>query len=248
MIRIYIVAIIFLSALGSCKKISFEGSPGTLAVFNALDDQVNLYTNFSGTQNFRYSTANLIMNKQFNPAVYRIKINRNPQPLALYASTDTLPKDAPVLSLDLTLNDGDINSLFVYGTKEAAKHILLKESIPGVKVNDSLTWVRFINLSEYQHISLNIAGEVPGSLVEALPYEQNSGFIQLAADHTVNNYVFEARDTNTGELLFSYTTDKINDYNNIFQGWFNRPNTLVFAGKPGATGTNAPKLYLMANR
>jgi hypothetical protein len=243
-----LVAVILFSALGACKKINFEGSPGVLAIFNSLDNQVNLYTNFSGSQDFQYRTAKLIQNNQFQPNQNRITLNKNPQSLALYASTDTLPKDAPVLNLELDINAGDIYSLFVYGSKEDAKHLLLKESIPGVLEKDSLTWVRFINLSGYPHISLNIAGNTPGSLVSDLPFEQNTAFIHLDANHAVNNYVFEVRDKNTGDLLFAYSTDKINDYKNLFNPWFNKPNTLVFAGKPGGTGTNAPKLYLMANR
>lgn len=243
-----LVFIIIVSALGSCKKTSFDGSPGVLAVFNAIDDQVNLYTNFSGSPDFSYSTANMISNKQFQPGNHRYKIISNPQPLALYATTDTLPKDAPVLKLDLTVNDGDIYSLFVYGPKDNAKHTLLKESIPGVQEKDSLTHVRFINLSGYPNISLNIFENAPGSLVDDLPYEQNSGFIRLDADHSVSGYTFEARDKNTGLLLASFAVERINNFDNIYNGWFNRSNTLVFAGKPGGTGTNVPQLYLMANR
>lgn len=243
-----LLAVSLLSGFGACKKMSFEGSPGTLSIFNALDNQVNLYTNFSGGQEFRYRTANLLLNNQFQPTKNRISIRSNPQPLALYASTDTLPKDEPVLKLDLNMKEGDIYSLFVYGLKEEAKHILLKESIPGFKETDSVTWIRFINLSGYPNISLNIAGNTPGSLAEDVALEQNSGFIRLDANHTVDSYMFEARDKNTGVLLFAYLADKVNDYKNLYNNWFRKPNTLVFAGKPGGTGANAPKLYLMTNR
>ena len=245
---IVLIALILVTVFASCRKINFEGSPGTLVVFNALDDQINLYTNFSGSHPFNYSTASLIRNKEFQPNNYRYKIDRAPLPLALFASTDTLPKDEPVLKLDLDLKAGDTYSLFVYGQKDAAKHLLLKDLIPGVKEKDSLVWVRFINLSGFPNISFNIAGNDPGALVSDLAYEQNSGFLQLPADHTVFNYVFEVRDKSTGSLLFSLTTERINDYTNLYNGWFNRPNTLVFAGIPGASGTNAPKLFMMANR
>ena len=243
-----LVAVMLLSAFGACKKINFEGSPGNLAIINALDNQVNLYTNFSGSQDFRYYTAMLLLNNQFQPSNNRFKISSNPQSLALYASTDTLPKDAPVLKLDLDIKDGDIYSLFVYGLKEDAKHILLKESIPGIKEKDSVTFIRFINLSGYPNISFNIAGSTPGSLAADVAYEKHTDFIRLDANHTVNNYVFEARDKNTGDLLYAYSAVDVNDYKNLYNIWFNRPNTLVFTGRPGGAAPNVPKLNLITNR
>lgn len=200
--------ILILSMLSSCKKRVFEGTPGTVLLFNAMNDGVNVITNLSGTSNFRYNAALNVFNKQFN-TVDKINIRQSPQPLALYAYPDTLSTNAPVMNLSLDVKQGEIFSLFLFGEKKTAQYLLHKDIIPSGSTLDSLTFIRFINLSEGQNVKINFRDNTPGSLVNNLVFKQVSEFIPLSANKSVSEYVFEVRDSQTDNLLASYTASDI---------------------------------------
>ncbi len=161
-----------------------------------------------------------------------------------------MEKDGPILTGMLDFEKGAIYSLFVYGSKSAAKYSWHKDLIPALGMSDSTTHIRFANFSEEQDISVNLKGQPTGSFIQQLPWKSISGFIELSANRSVAKYEFEIRHLATGDLITTYIADKVNDFtlNNGNNVWYNRSNTLVLVGKPGGTGTLQPKVTVMPNR
>ncbi len=89
------------------------------------------------------------------------------------------------------------------GTKEHPEVLYLDDLPPAP--TDSSAGIRFVNLSPgLDHISINIAGQSPGSEVADLPYLQPSSFKKYNARANSNQYVFEMVDKSTGEIILTY--------------------------------------------
>jgi hypothetical protein len=237
--KCFAVAAFLAIASLSCKKQQlYEGNPAVLQVFNALEDGTWLYANLTGTHPIRYANALLLANQRYG----KMNINDVVQPLAFYTTTDTLPKDTPVWNTDLKLERGKMYSLFLFGEKTHAEHRLIENNYPRYRTDDSVTNVRFANMSNGQPVSINLKGNPAGSLVSSLPYKEVTAFIALKADKSVASYEFEFRDADTGALLGSSLASDVNNYlfGNIY---LNRSWMLVLAGKPGGSTLNIITVY-----
>jgi hypothetical protein len=237
--------------LSACSKNEVTtGSPATVQIYNALNDGTALYVDRSeeGPVYFKFNrllTSNtyvLGMNVQYfdipNPTI------------AFYSAPDTLTKDAPLLKSVFNFDPGGIYSLFVYGSKATPGYTIMKDIIPPLKGVDSVTNIRFANFSEDQAISINLKDQPSGSFISEVSLGTASAFIELSANNAVAKYDFEIRDQITGELLASFTADKVNDHtnNNGSNLWYNKSNTLVFVGKKGETGLLLPRVIKMSHR
>jgi hypothetical protein len=238
----YLLLLLLTVVAGACSKQKTpEESPATIMLFNALEDGITIRANLSGQHPIQYNTALLLPPRNHT----KIHSKQAVQPFAFYASADTMPKDEPVWSGDLTLQSGNIYSLFLYSGAQQAEALLLEEKLPGFS-KDSVTYVRFANMSNGQPVSANIQGKPHGSLISQLDFKSVSAFIPLPADMSVSNYVFEIRDATTEALLAAYTANSIGDYSSI-NNFLHKPMTLVLTGKRGGTGENLPKLNFFPN-
>ncbi len=246
MMRKYFAALVFLAAASlSCKKQKEpEGNPAVLQVFNALEDGVQLYANLSGTHPIPYSNALLIASKRSA----RMNLSGNIQPLAFYGGKDTLPESRPAWSRDLPLESGKLYSLFLFGEQAKPGHLLIENKYPPFRTDDSVTNVRFANMSNGQPVSVNLKGNPPGSLLGNLPFKEVSAFAALKADRSVSQYEFEFRDAATGALLGTFLAPSVNDYSLGPNLYLNMSWMLVLAGKPGGTGVNELSISKVDNR
>ena len=233
----YLLLLMLTIMAGACsKQKSPEESPATVMLFNALEDGITIRANLSGQHPIQYNTALLLPPRNHT----RIHSKQAVQPFAFYASADTMPKDAPVWTGDLPLQRGNIYSLFIYGNQQQAETLLLEEKLQGFS-KDSVTYLRFANMSNSQPVSVNIQGKPHGSLINQLNYKTASAFIPLPADKTVVEYVFEVRDAVTEELLVTYTASNVGDYSDL-NNYLHRSLTLVLTGKRGGAGDNQLQL------
>lgn len=240
-------AIAVVGVFASCEKRTFESTPATVLLFNALDDGTNLIVNMNETGYMRYNMALQLRNRSFNQESF-VHVNSSPQPIAFYANYDTLPKDAPALNVNLDVKDGELYSMFIYGERAAAEYLLNKDRIPSNNLTDSVTYIRFVNLSANQDVAINLKGTATGSFISRLSFKQVSEFIPLKIDQFTSSYEFEVRDLITDNVLSSYIAKDINKFTSISNQWYNRSNTLVFAGKKDGSGNNVQALHLMPNR
>jgi hypothetical protein len=121
--------------------------------------------------------------------------------LYVYPTADSLN---PYYNQPLSVQEGEIYSLFLAGPPAKVDAVLIKENIPFI--TDSSFSVRFINLSPNSDaISINIVGKPDGSEVSNLAYKQISDFKSYQALSTNASYAFQVRQISTGKLLASYT-------------------------------------------
>ena len=107
----------------------------------------------------------------------------------IVSAEDTL---AQLLSTAITLEAGDIGTLFLLGQGGEMQGMFFNESLPAL--SDSLTGVRFINLSpDSGPVSVTLSGQ-DGNLASDLSYPDDSGYLELEARRQVGTYVFEFRD------------------------------------------------------
>lgn len=248
--RILIALPVMLSIMvGSCKKTTLNtGNPATLQVFNALDEEVALRANLSGNHPIQYSTAQLMYNKFYLPNNNVFYIQSFPQPFSVYSETDTLPKDNPVLDIDLDLEKGKVYSLFLHGNKTNAAYTLISDQLPTPVAGDSVTFIRFANFSAGQVMSVNLKGEPYGSLIQNLAFKSVSAFIPVKADMSVTDHEIEIRDQTSGTLIATYITYGLNRNSPYWSSpnmWLYKTNTLVLTGKPGGSGSDMQMIYQM---
>lgn len=208
-----ITAISWLLVL-SCRKNEID-PPGvaSLTIINTVKGSSSLVPDFSGTASLpnHYANALQLLYNTFQPN-YQLRSHRGKQQLALYNYPDTLPKDRPLLELELDLPVGSIHSLFVTGTIQAPDTFLTHDLPPYHPPGDSTTGIRFVNLVQGSSpVSINLTGQPNGSETGRLAYKQVSVFKNYAATAAVSSYTFEFRDAATGDLLCSYTAEGIND-------------------------------------
>lgn len=243
--------LLLLTVFPSCKKKAYEGNPATIQVFNAMDNGLRLYANLSGVHPIQYKTSLLVGNKFYMLDNNLITTTSYPQRIDFYSIPDTMPHDRPLLNVNAAINAGEIYSLFLYGDKSTPGYSLVKDNIPAINRQDSTTHLRFANFSEAQAISVNIQGQANGSFIQNLSFKSLSDFVELDADITVANYVFEIRNQATGALLATFTTFGLNPaggYPGSVNNWIFKSNTIVFTGKPGSAFPNSPRVSTMNHR
>lgn len=222
----------------SCEKQRvIEGNPASLQVFNATDDGLELRANLTGRHPIPYFNTLKIDNRK----VAKMLISDAEVPVAFYAGADTLPQNTPVWNNNMRLETGRIYTLFLFGEKKSVAHILKEERFAGNRADDSVTHVRFVNMSEGQQVSVNLKGSAAGTLAGNLSFKDITEFTMLKVDKSVASYEFEFRDAVTGVLLGSFMASDIGNYmrGNIY---LNASWSLVLVGKPGGTGLNAQRI------
>jgi hypothetical protein len=254
--RSIVVTFLLSLLITSCDKEAAILPPGaSLSMIAAMPDVEMLYTSFAGTdrpENYLYS--GILLYNNYNLSSGGSSLFNRPagdQRLAFYRRGDTLHPEKPFIALTLPLKAGGIYSLFLAGTAAAPDTLFTEEIIPWYSVKDSVTGLRFINLSPGSNpVTINIAGKADGSEVEALPYKSYTGFIPYPAHANVNDYTFEFRDKSSGKLLASFNTGKMNKYASTprvteVNKWLFRNSTLVLLGLPDGQGAQAQKVAII---
>jgi len=223
----YITILIVAAAyffFGSCNKheVDLTGFSANVAVVNAIASRDGtIKINFTGHK-LIYADA-MALAYDYNDGKYAngilnfgLPIN-TPHSLILALEKDTVK---PFFDQTLIFASSDSYTLFVTGTSEAPKPILVKDSLPILA--DSTTGLRFVNLSpDAGEISINLKGEKIGSEVGRLPYGFITHFKTYPARTANSTLTFEFRDKVTGDLLTAYF------YNN--NAW-SRNVTLIMRG------------------
>ena len=230
---------LFLILMGfvcSCKKqTATEGTPVVMYTFNGLDNGVTLAGNYSELHPISYFRAQQIFSRNSSFATFETPAIR----ARYFALPDTLAKDMPVFEQNLELGKGLTYSLYMIGDKSAVDHLLVEDKLKGYNPNDSVTYMRVVNISNDQPISVNIKNDPNGNLINSLPYKGASDFLEIKADWTHPEYELEFRDAITGELLFTHIVMEVSGPNLPVNRYLNKNWTLVFVGKRGATDANA---------
>lgn len=147
----------------------------------------------------------------------------------------------------LPLQKGGIYSLFLCGSDTTnPDYLFTSDSLPFYPSGDSVTGIRFVNLSAGSNpISINLEGNPNGSEVSSLPYKSITGFKPYTDNSTTQDILFVVRDAATGDSLTQFDFNAYNSYNNGygltdptnngFQLTF-KSITIALIGQPG---TNA---------
>ena len=242
--------------LTACNKDPEILTPGaSLAIIAAIPDADRLYTSFAGTDRLESYVSSSVLNYSNYTGTGRASIAftrpAGDQRLAFYRRTDTVNPGKPLMALNIPLKVSGIYSLFLTGTAAAPDTIFMEDIIPWHSIKDSVTGLRFINLSPGSNpISINIAGKIQGSEVDQLPYKSVTAFTMYPADASINDYTFEFRDKVSGKLLATYNTGKMNKYASTARltevnKWLFRNSTLVFLGLPDGQGVQAQKVAIV---
>ncbi|QEC42102.1 hypothetical protein [Pseudobacter ginsenosidimutans] len=230
----------------SCKKNKFEDFPAVCQVFNAIDNNVHLYTNLSLSRPIIFNSARELKNKDSVLKNTMLIMHEFPQTLQLFTTTDTLPENGPVLNTVLDVKEREIYSLFVYGQKSAVSHTLVHEMIPHSNFQDSSCNIRFANFSSTAVISINLKGEPPGSFIQSLAAKTLSAFTPLLFNLTTDkSYDFEIRDHATGDLITTYNMSSDKNKLEFSRHWLWGPTTLVLTGHPGEPSPNHQRISPM---
>lgn len=233
----FIALLLSVALMSACtKQKSPEGNPSTIIVFNALENGTIVRANLSGKHPVKYITALQIWARGQN----RLYSDQTVQPVAFFASADTMPDDSPVWSGDLLLEKGNIYSLFIVNGDKGGEHVFQQEHIPGLK-KDSVTYMRFANMSNGPAISVNIKGQPNGSFVSSLNFKGISSFAEIPLNKSLSSLTYEVRDAASGNLIAEYTTNDMNVYT-YGNGFLHKAYTLVLTGKPGAAGQDLQRL------
>ncbi|BAV07721.1 hypothetical protein SAMN05421788_10371 [Filimonas lacunae] len=208
-IRLFCGLLMLLSI--SCKKIdSIPTSPITsITITNVINDGkgiklINNLRDSAPTNDF----------KQF-------AIPSGVQKLYLYPLKDSLN---PYYNQIKTLNNGEVYSLFLFGTVNAIDTIWQKENLPYYA--DSVFGVRFINLC-YNSSAVNVTLDTSPAINEfsSVAYKSITSFKTYPGPYNISQYVFQVRDATTTTIL---TTLRLSTsrFKSI---------TLVFRGMKGST-------------
>lgn len=205
--RILIVAVLFVGLYG-CKQ-NIVSPNSTVASFNVVDANIG--------------SSNLFVNIFNQPIIYS-KLNGGDyigfgtnnvySPIAgadLFTFTQSSDTTSHLFQGTFNLKNGGIYTFFLAGSTTQPDTVLIKENLPHYATTDSVTGIRFINLSPGSlPISVDIQGQANGSEVQSLAYKGYTKFKTYKADHTVSSYTFEFRDQASGNLLAAYTLSGVN--------------------------------------
>lgn len=250
--QILLAVILMLAAACRKTEIRTDGT-ASLSIINAIPGTSSLVTNFSGTaplSNY-YLNARQIAYNTFTQDYQFSSYSGNVR-LALFNFPDTLAKSKPVVDLTLNLQIGSIYSLFVTGSIAQPDTLFTTDHPPYYAASDSITGIRFINLSPGSApVSVNLAGQPDGSEINSLPYKSVTGFMRYPATDNISSYTFEFRDKASGRLLGSYEATGINNNSatpdNPINKWRFRNCTLALLGLPDDGSGNGTQSILLIN-
>lgn len=197
--------IIVCIAFVACKKEGrLEQYPLSISFYNGLNDgNTSLLTAFGSQRPALFSSVYNLYN---GTAREYVTLKESLQ-LQFYKSPDTLQKDNPMIFRTLQLNNKDVYSYLIYGSTANVKEKLIKETIPGYSMYDSVTHFRFINLFENRAIDVELTAPEVKTLATNLTYEDMTQFIKLKIDDSGTQYSIEFKDHATGVLLATKTID-----------------------------------------
>lgn len=207
--------LILLLLFVSCNKVetdinSYKASLNVVNAIAGFDTDIKM--NFTGGKIIYANARNLSYynydGKYANGTlVYGLPLNRN-IPLIISLSKDTLK---PVYNRIVNFNKGDIYSLFVTGRPDKIETVWIKDTIP--LRNDSTTGVRFVHLSSDAG-PLTVT-DMNNTILLGLKYKENSSFRSYPAGSDISSYIFEVKNTETGELLTTFFYNDIGRNGNV---------------------------------
>ncbi|QEC43482.1 hypothetical protein [Pseudobacter ginsenosidimutans] len=235
--------ILLMLTLTGCIKENPSRQAVSLTVVNAVVGSNTLRPNFTGTGTIRYIDTWPISYGIFNLSSNLYSREAGITTLGLFQMPDTLAKDQPLFNLQLNLPEASIHSLYLTGTVAEPDTMLIRDIVPGYASSDTSMGIRFVNLSKGSDpVTVNLLGQPDGSEAGALAYKKYTGFKKYRVRNGVGKYVFEFRNTVTGNVDATYTADFIDEINNRY---VYRNFTIAFIGKPGGTGAEAFKTMLI---
>jgi hypothetical protein len=188
----------------SCNKVHIDTQTysATLNTVNAIAaPDAELKVNFTGQQ-IAYSTVQTLAFYTYDGVfvngllTYSIPAERE-IPLKVVSSHDTT---AIIFNQAAQFSKGSSHTLFLTGTLQQPEGILVDDALPVHQ--DSTVGIRFINLSpDAGAFSVNLSGAAPGSTVANLDYKSYTDFILFPATAQNEYYLFEIRDSVTGNLV-----------------------------------------------
>lgn len=234
----------------SCKKDNLPVESASLTMVNAVSGSRPLSINFSSEGPVNYKDGKkLNYSEPYRGEVYLMVSYAGPQRLRLFQYPDTTTKDVPLFDLQLNQPIGSIGTLFLTGKVEAPDTLLTRDIIPFFPAADSAMAIRFVNLSPGSDpVSINIKGLANGSEISSIAYKKVTGFKNYPVKSGMEDYVFEFRNTVSGNLLASVTTTNlwVPDVT-APSNWLFHSFTLVLAGEPGGTGNRAQTGFIVGH-
>lgn len=248
-----------LLALGGCKKNNKVQGTASLSFVNAIIGDSSVIPVFTGSNetlsgfsiNSRFFYGAFKGNSFTGTLSYEVNSYAGRQSVAIYRFPDTVPGKAQ-LNLDLWLPVGSIHTLFLTGTSTTPDTLFTEDHPPLYLPSDSVTGIRFVNLSAGSNpVSVNIKGQPAGSETGNLPYKGITEFKRYPATSAISSYTFEFRDAATGNLLTTYTANRINyagsnPYSD-FNKWQFKNSTLAILGSPDSSGYWGQRALLITN-
>lgn len=197
-------------AFVACKKEGrLEQYPLSISFYNGLNDgDTKLLTAFGEE---RPTLFNSVFNLSNGSAREYVTLKESLQ-LQFYKFPDTMQKDNPIISRTLQLKNQDIYSYLIYGSAMNVKEQLIKETIPGYSMYDSVSHFRFINLFENRTVDVLLTAPEVKTLATNLAYEDMTQFIKMKSNTDVAAFTIEFKDHVTGVLLATKTI--VNKSNN----------------------------------
>jgi hypothetical protein len=247
--RIGILFIMLTIVLISCKK-NETSLPviSSLTLVDAVPGSAKLYINMNGTapaKGYTYSGASYLKYGDFAPDNKLTTFNEK-QPIGLFQYPDTNATSKPLFDLQLQLNKGSINSLFLIGTVTNPDHLLVADVPLFHEQRDSTFGIRFANLSyQSKPVSIYLIANGEQKEIDGLAYKGITGYKNYLAFAKTGDYKFEFRDKESQKVLATYVVAGVN--NDPVNLWRYRNFTLALIGLPEATDTQQMQRTMLIN-
>jgi hypothetical protein len=215
LLTIYSIVALQLIALGCTKTKSMSGS-ASLTIVNAVPNSNPVITNFDpvsakgnaeGSLHYFATATQISYAGSWESGSYTGLTS-----LSLSQISDTM---VSIWSGTLTLPVGSVHTLFLAGDTSAVDTLFTTDVIPYYPATDSVTGIRFVNLSTGSSpISINLEGNPNGSEVASLNYKGITTFKPYLNNSTTQDYLFVIRDAVTGDSLTQFDFAQVGSYNN----------------------------------
>jgi hypothetical protein len=247
--RIGILFIMLSIVLISCKKNEISLPViSSLTLVNAVPGSAKLIVNLNGTtsaKGYTYGGAVYLDYGVFVPGNKLTTFNEK-QPLGLFKFPDTNATSKPLFDLQLQLNKGSINSLFLMGTVTNPDHLLVTDVPPFHEQRDSTFGIRFANLSyQSKPISVYLIASGEQKEIDGLLYKGVTDYKNYPALAKTGDYKFEFRDKESQKVLATYKLIGVN--NDPVNLWRYRNFTLALIGLPNTTDPEQTQTTLLIN-
>lgn len=214
--------------LAGCKKdLHLPTDVANIIVVHTITDVSTLLVNASGKAGVWKALTDSYTGKVAYGAVLGNPLKTaTAKGLKIVSANDTLGSIYQA-GADFLVVPGDLYTLLLGGSIQTPESILIKEKL--IARADSTTGVRFVNFGRLtKSIKVNIKNSNV-SEANQLNYKTYNDFKVFDASFKHPNYVFEFREEESNNLLFTYTFVVARTYN----------VSLVLRGIMGGTGINA---------